>query len=327
MIDRTQNLSDMKSRILSYMKVHGPCLPIHISKETKTSHLLASAFLSDLASEKIIKISYMKVGGSPLYFLPGQEQMLENFEKFLNHKEREALSLLKKSKILEDEEQEPSIRVALKAIKDFALPYTVTFQEKHITFWQYFSLSEDEARNLISEKLEKLQPKSVQEIEKKVEIIEEQKIEAKIAEEVKKNPEVKIEEIIAKIEEKKPETKIEPIFKEETKPKIKKIKREKPKSDKFLEEIKLFLAKRNLEMVRVEKYDKKEVSAIVKEAGKELWLHALNKKKIDASDLLKAYKKANSLNLPYLIFTRGDASKKLSESISALKALERIDKI
>ena len=197
-LDRTANLADMKGRIVSFMKIRGPCLPIHISKETKTTLLLASAFLSDLASEKTIKISNMKVGGSPLYFLPGQENMLENFEKFLNHKEREALSKIKTARILKDDELEPAIRVALRSMNDFALPYPIKFKEASLLFWQYYLTSEEEARQKISDKLEQMQPKQ----EEKQETKEKEKIQEQLEEIKTELTQISEPEIKEKIETK-----------------------------------------------------------------------------------------------------------------------------
>lgn len=86
----------------------------------------------------------MKVGGSPLYFLVGQEQALEKFYTYLPGKEKEAFLLLKKKKILKDSEQQPAIRVALRALKDFAFP----FRNDNEIFWRFHSVTEQEVRDI-----------------------------------------------------------------------------------------------------------------------------------------------------------------------------------
>ena len=111
-----------KDRIVSFLQTNGPSLPVHIAKAASLSALFSSAFLSELYAEGKIKMSNMKVGSSSLYFIPGQEPALEKFIEYLNQKEKEAFHLLKEKKVLSDEEQVPAIRVALRAIKDFALP-------------------------------------------------------------------------------------------------------------------------------------------------------------------------------------------------------------
>ena len=133
---------EIKEKIISIFKNKGPCLPVDVAKETGLSILFASAFLSEFISEKKIKISNMKVGNSPLYFIPGQEKMLENFSEYLKSKEKEAFILLKEKKILKDSEQEPAIRVALRAIKDFA----IFFKKNEEIYWRYFITEEAEIK-------------------------------------------------------------------------------------------------------------------------------------------------------------------------------------
>ncbi len=153
----TQDTSGIKEKILFILQKRGPSLPVHIAKETDLSILFASAFLSELFSEKKIKISNMKVGSSPVYFLFGQESMLENFSQHLKSKEKEAFILLKEKKFLKDEEQDPAIRVALRAIKDFAIP----FKKNEETFWRYFTSLETEFK--IKEKPKKIEKKKIEE--------------------------------------------------------------------------------------------------------------------------------------------------------------------
>lgn len=136
------NALEIKEKIISIFKNKGPCLPVDVAKETGLSILFASAFLSEFISEKKIKISNMKVGNSPLYFIPGQEKMLENFSEYLKSKEKEAFILLKEKKILKDSEQEPAIRVALRAIKDFA----IFFKKNEEIYWRYFTTEETEIK-------------------------------------------------------------------------------------------------------------------------------------------------------------------------------------
>ena len=144
-----QNASEIKDRIISIIKENGPSLPSDIASKLDLSILFASAFLSELLSEKNLKISYLRVGNSPVYFIKGQEPQLENFSEHLNSKEKEAFLLLKEKKFLIDETQQPAIRVALRYIKDFAF----TFQRNGKLFWRYFIVPESE---FIEEPVEEL---------------------------------------------------------------------------------------------------------------------------------------------------------------------------
>ena len=82
--------NETHDKIVQVLEERGPQLPIQIAKEIGMSSLFISAFLSELTNEKRIKVSHIKVGGSPLYFLDEQEKQLENFYKFLHPKEAEA---------------------------------------------------------------------------------------------------------------------------------------------------------------------------------------------------------------------------------------------
>ena len=137
-----QDTSEIKEKILSTLRQRGPSLPVHIAGETGLSMLFASAFLSELLSGKKIKISNMRVGNSPIYFIQGQEYLLENFSQYIKSKEKEAFLLLKEKKILKDAEQDPAIRVALRSIKDFAIP----FKKNEEIFWRYFIVKKEEIK-------------------------------------------------------------------------------------------------------------------------------------------------------------------------------------
>ena len=160
----TQDTPDIKEKILFILRKRGPSLPVHVARETGLSMLFASAFLSELLSEKKIKISNMKIGSSPIYFLLGQESMLENFSQHLKSKEKDAFILLKDKTFLKDKEQDPAIRVALRAIKDFAIP----FKKDEEIFWRYFTIPETEYK--IKEKPREIEKEK---IEKKLDIFDE----------------------------------------------------------------------------------------------------------------------------------------------------------
>ncbi len=301
-----QDALKLKENIVGIIRRRGPCLPIHISSEIKINTLFASAFLSELFSEKRIKISNMKVGSSPLYFIPGQEPMLEKFANHLKSKEKDAFFLLKEKSFLKDTEQEPAIRVALRYIRDFAIP----FRNNGEIYWKYLTAPDSEFKPREEEK----------------ERIEEKKIEPEI------KAEVKIEQPIKEIQEEIAPKKID-IF-EKNKPKKQPKKKptkskpaEKKQNDKFFNRIKESLLKKSVEILDIEDFSKNEIILKVKIEGIEHILFAYNKKRIDEEDIVKAYKKASQLNLPYEILSLGEPQKKLDNLIKAVKTLGKIGKI
>ena len=159
--------SEIKQKILYFIKMNGPSLPVRISREIKSDTLFTSAFLSELFNEKVIKMSDMRIGSSPLYFIEGHEFMLENFSHYLKSKEKEAFGLLKEKSFLKDSEQNPAIRVALREIKDFAIP----FKRENGVIWRYFLIPESEFKKGQTEVKEEEKPeKEIIEVEKPLEI-------------------------------------------------------------------------------------------------------------------------------------------------------------
>jgi len=333
-----KNPLETRSKIISFLKIRGPCLPIHISRETGLSTLFAGAFLSELASDNTVKISNMKVGGSPLYFIPGQESQLENFSNYLQSKEKEAFSILKEKKLLEDRKLEPAIRVALRSIKDFAFPLLLNSPEQ-ILFWRFYSLPEEEAK-LMVEKLIEVKPIQLEIIpQPKPEIKQEIKPETSKSKDFDGAQKLKISDI--KVEKPKPQIK---EIKREAKPEIKKKEVEKPlltikepgkkpekeKSD-FVNKIINFLGSESIELIEEKEYKKKEYEAKIRinsDIGKiSFLLIAKDKKTITENDLAIALQKAQSLKVPSFLISTGSLNKKAQAYLDSYSSLIKFRRI
>lgn len=283
-----QNASEIKEKIVSIIQNNGPSLPSNIARKLDLSILFASAFLSELLSQKKLKISNLRVGNSPVYFISGQESKLENFSDHLNNKEKEAFLLLQEKKFLDDEIQQPAIRVALRAIKDFA----IGFENEGKFFWRYFVVPESEFVNE-SNGLEK----------------------EKIIEEDESEPEHDFEKDIESEEE---------IMSAK---KIVKRKPSRKKNDKFFNQVKEFLLQKSIEIVDIEGVSQGDLVLRVNENGKEKLIVAYNKKRISEIEVVKAHKKAAELGLNYTILGLGEPLKKLSGLIDAIRNLSSIEKL
>lgn len=299
----------IKEKIISFLKNKGPSLPVHISKETGLSILFASAFLSDLLSDKEIKISNMHVGSSPLYMLQGQEPLLENFSQYLKNKEKEAFIFLKEKKFAKDRELEPAIRVALREIKDFAIP----FQRDNEIFWRYFLANESDFNEKPKEIISEVVKEKVIEPITSNEIIE-----------VKENPEKKGIDILEEARE------IKNIIKKKTES-IKKSKKKVSKKqnfdkDKFFNKVKSILSDKKIEIIGIEEIGITKIIFRVKEK-EEFLIIAYNKKKIGERDIINAYKKSEELGIPYKILAWGEPLKRFDNLINAVKSLKSIEKI
>jgi hypothetical protein len=298
----TQDTSQIKEKIISTLRNKGPNFPIHIAKEIETNTLFTSAFLSELFNEKKIKISSLRVGNSPVYFIEGQEPLLEKFSIHLKSKEKEAFNLLKEKKFLKDEEQNPPIRVALREIKDFAIP----FKKENDIFWRYLTIPETE---FISKNKKETKIEPEKKIEK--EIIKENKIEKK--EENKKQNNLNIFE--------------KPQKNKEIKKTVKKRKNSQKKNDKFFNKVKEFLSQKSIKILDIENFNKDYLTLRIIENEKEQLLIAYNKKRITEKDLIKAHKIALESNLKYIILSLGETPKKLKDLLSAIKNLSEIKKL
>jgi len=293
-----QDTSDIKERVITFLRIRGPSLPVHIAKEIDMSMLFTSAFLSELIAERRIRISHMKVGSSSLHFLEGQEHRLEAFAQFLKSREKDAFELLKQKRLLKDIEQEPAIRVALRAIKDFAIP----FRRNDEIYWRYFTVPESD---LI------IEPK----IEKK-EIIEIQQEESPKALNIFDRGETKETKQVERQERKL-----------EIKKKPKKRAINQKKNDQFFDKVKGFLSGKKIEIMGIEGFSKNDLMLRVNLKGAELLLVAYNKKKITEEEIILAGKKAAELKLKYMILSFGEPLKKLNNLMDAIKYLYKIEKI
>ena len=293
---------DTRDKILEFVKAKGPILPVQISKEIGTNILMASAHLAELTASHKLKISAIKVGGSPLYYLAGQEAMLQKFTANMNDKEKKAFDLLSQNKVLRDSEQEPVIRVALREIRDFAIPLNVNYNNSREIFWKWHLTANDDAEQLIKSKLG---------IEKPAE----NKAEEKAKEEIQKE-ELK-EEIKEKIEE-KPAQSVQKQLKE----KPKELRKYKPrdKEDNFLKDIMKFFEKNKINAISSETIKKdSEIDFIVEipsvVGNLQYYCKAKNKKRINDSDLSNAFVKGQFKKLPVIFLSNGELSAKAQEMI------------
>jgi len=110
----------LKEQVLGLVRMNGPVLPVQVSKEIESDTMFVGAIFSELIADKKLKITHAKVGGSPLYYVDGQEEKLNKLYDYLPGKEKEAYDLLKKNRVLVDVNQEAPIRVALQNLSNFS---------------------------------------------------------------------------------------------------------------------------------------------------------------------------------------------------------------
>ena len=312
-IGKMINVEEVKQKILEVLREKGPSLPISVSKDVNLSSLFTSAILSEMISNKLIKVSNMKIGSSPLYFIQGQETQLENFINHLNFREKEAFQLLKKNDVLDDPKLDPIMRVATRAIKDFAIPIKVNHQGQEKLFWKFHSLEKSQAIEKIKDYLEpeKVKPKEKEKREKHKDI-KEKKVEVK--------PEKVEEKIKEEIKEIKPEIKV-------------KLKKEKVISadGDFLKKVYSYLE--NIKATIKEEVERKKKSVLFKIEIKTdicnvpMILIAKDKKAISEADIILAGHKSQIEKSSVLLLSTGALNKKAVLSIEHFKSLVFFNKI
>lgn len=288
-------MQENSDKILQLIRMRGPLLPLDVSKALNTNVLFASAMLSELVDKGTIKLSNLKIGGSPLYYMPGQESRLQNYYSRLNDKERKAYDMLKQKQVLRDRALEPVIRVALRSIKDFAIPLQVNAGNVSEIFWKWYMTSDSEAEILIKQQLGLDQVKK-KEVPQEEQVKEEQK-------EVKKPKEIKKQE--------KPHEKAEENLD---------IDHFIDKTDSFGEKIRKFFNENKIDVIESKTIRKKSdfefIVRVPSAVGKINYLcMAKNKAKFNDKDLSSAYVHGQAKKLPVLFLITGELTKKANEML------------
>ena len=277
------DIKEKKEKIISFLENFGPALPVRISAVIEMEPVFASAILSELYNDGKIKMSNMKIGSSRLYFLPGQEQKLENFSDSLKPLEKEALSKIKSEKILEDEKTEPAIRVALSNLKDFSSK----FETSGKNFWKYNFTTEYEINQILNP------PKKTQ-IEKT-----EKKDESGGVKENENGSKEKVKKM--EMKPKKIEQKFEKIItSEETK-------------SEFYDEVEKFLLQKEISIAEKIQVGKKEVMAKINlktsVGNLNFLLVAKNKRSVGKDEINAIMQNVNYHKMPCLLILKKEIPK------------------
>jgi len=284
------NVAEQKARILSYIINNGPVVGQNVSRQLNIQSFLASALISELLREKKVKASHLRVGGSPLYFVSNQEEKLDNYTKFIAFKEREAFKMLNESGVLGDAGLDPPIRVALRNIKDFAVPLSVSQDGVNRLFWKFHTLPSEEAQNKVKDLIKKSPRPKV--VEKKEEVSQ-----------------VKTQELM-------PDS---PIVKSETKTQ----KTKKKKSSNLPLKVNEWMAKEGIKMREEIETEGKIFKAVVEVKSAigslDFLLIAINKKSVNEGELALCYQEGIERKLPVLLLMNGKPSKKGQKILEGFK--------
>lgn len=311
-------MPDQRDETINFIRTNGPVLPVQIAKHVNTNILFASAILSELVDRRMLKITSASIGGSPLYYLAGQEEQMDSrLCLSLGGREKEAYNLLKDNKVLWEKSLEPWQRVAVKSLKDFAVQISVNINGNIENFWKHGIVNDEEAKQIISSIMDEVYPK-----ETIPEVIEETKVEP-VQETIIQKPEVmEVQQQIVKPELVKQSiiedaSKIEEVIDEpeEIFVKQKEPKKEKKIDTKFYSNVLDFMKHNKVEVLKEEIIKKdKEIDFIVNIStafGKLKYLiKAKNKALINEADISVVFSEGQIKKMPIILLHNGKVNKK-----------------
>lgn len=280
-----------RDKIISFIRMNGPVLPVQISKQFGGDLFFAGAVLSELVGRQKIRISNAKVGGSPVYYIDGQEHKLYVLYDHLKDVHKKVYDLLKDNKILRDIDLEAWQRVALREIKDFAYP----IRNEDGIFWRWYLINDQEAIQLIKEKYYPEPKIHDAPLPEAIPIVKQEIIEEKVV----------LKEDIENL------SKETSIIKETQKPRPKKIQEQRDTStavrNYFSQKKAIIIEEKTLRKNSEIEY----VVEIPSSVGKvKFFVKYRNKKTISDADLVLAHNDAQLRKLPLLFLSSGELNKK-----------------
>jgi len=141
-----------KDNLLRYVKEKKAVTPTMVSESFETTTMIASAALSELAKEKLINITHLKLSSSPYYYDVQQKEYLTEIGlKHYSKYEKDVLIKLKEKEILSDNSLTVQEKLAIEKIKDFAIPIEINNRndEKTMKFWIWYLRNLEDTRNQI----------------------------------------------------------------------------------------------------------------------------------------------------------------------------------
>ncbi len=304
-----------KEKILEVVK-QGPTIPSKIVKVVGGDTMLIGAILSGMISTGEIRYSSLKVGGSPIYYIPEHEARLEEFMQYLNDKDQKNARILKEEKVMQESRLDPLTRVSMKTIKDFAKP----FESGNKLFYRYFLVEKEEAERLASE-INKQDEKSAKYVildedssqtDKAIAIhqaVTPEPLPAKNALDPEKivSPQSKPEVMVETPHEHKRETMHETRHvKHHDVPHTHESKKD------FFEKIKEYVHNKGLDIISKEKIKKTEYSLVLKnhDSNEYIYCVAKDKKTVNEGDLSTAFVFSHQKRMPCIFLMTGHLTKK-----------------
>lgn len=303
-----------KEAILKFVQNNGPLLPVELAKNLDVNILFASAILSEFVDSKKMKLSYIKIGGSPLYYCAGQEVKLQTYKDKLPDALKSTFDILKEKKLLEENSLEPLNRAALRELKDFAVRLEVNRNDTSIFYWKWYMSTHEEVQSLLNSMqtpipVQQSAQEHIQEPVIELEQLQTPELEEPIVGTKPEEPQV--------VEPVQPEESLQEQFiQEEVSPvqeQQQEVKKQQPISEGFEQRVIELLAEKNVKINKRDVIRKgKEIDfiATIETAlgEQKVFIKAKDKKKINDADLALIRSE-----YPLVLITSGELTKKADE--------------
>lgn len=185
-----------KDNLLRFVREKKAVTPTMVAEAFDTTTMIGSAALSELAKDKLVLITNLKLSSSPYYYDPKQRECLIDIGlNFYSKYEKEILIKLKEKEILPDTSLTIQEKLAIEKIRDFANPLDIVLPNYEMRFWVWYLRNLEETKTQILEALNQ----QTKPVEKRDNIKEEIKKTVKPNVEEKKNNQINTNNINANV--------------------------------------------------------------------------------------------------------------------------------
>ncbi len=286
-----------KEEVFQAIKAKGYVIPSDLTRQFRLDTFMIGAVLSDLVREKKLQISRVKIGSSPVYYIPEQREKLQDLYSCLGEKDKQTYQLLKKELVLCDADQPPLVRVSLRTIKDYAKLIEVTIAGQTQLFWKWYLATDTEVHTAITGLLtQKFPPLPQGRFEEKKEksskkqLLEEKNVDEPSPQAIQHH--LSLEPTVASTA---------PVFESK---------------DPFAHVVQEYFQAKNIQLVHLKTIKKGELECLVKipsTLGTIIYYCKAKKKKTcTEGDLATAFVAAQLRKLPALVLTTGQIPKKFT---------------
>ena len=141
-----------KDNLLRFVQQQRYVTPSTVAQEFDTTTMIASAALSELANEKSLLITHLKLSSSPYYYDAKQPECLQELaEKHLDGNELNVYHKLKEQQIISKGALSIPEQLAIDKIKDYAKKVELEFDGKQYTFWIWYLRDYDQTKQQIQQ--------------------------------------------------------------------------------------------------------------------------------------------------------------------------------